>query len=629
MARSRLLKVEHLEERCVLNIAGVAWPDSEHLTISFVPDGTKTIGQASQLNRTLNALMDTPVWRTEILRAYQTWSSQSNINLGIVDDSGQQLGVAGLPQRDSRFGDIRVSGFPLPDGTLASEQYPEVVGGTWAGDAILNTTNKFGIGAGTQQQQQYDLFTVMLHEAGHALGLEHHHGDPGSAMYDSYQGVRTGISADDIKAIQSVYGVRAQDDYDEDGSNQTAATASTLRLEPQDNDNSNALSIEADITSRSDVDFYQIRNLTDGKLSVQLQTASVSLLVGRLTLYENSTPINTVVSAGPMGGNIRINLNSVKANATYYVKVESASSDVFGIGSYRLNVSSGANATAAETDLEIPVYKDGHSDDVLATSTNLNRKRYTTDLGYAYALGANISDANDVDFYKFTANKLAAGATNAMLVMVWPFRNSSLSPKINLYDSRGAKLNSEVLVNEDGSYVVQVQNALSEGQYVVEVRAAESVGSNRTGSYLVAVQFRPNAVKLADGTGKSFADTAATDTRTLNVLRSKLIHFVLSARSTDPATQADVELTIRDDKGAIVYHGVARTGETISTNLFLTKGKYTFNYVARPLTVGGTLSSLVYKLQSLNLGNGLGPALVITGTQPTPPTTPPDEDEWS
>jgi hypothetical protein len=52
------------------------------------------------------------------------------------------------------------------------------------------------------------LFTVMVHELGHALGLGDNN-DPNSVMDGEYQGVRTGLSAGDVTNIQALYGASA------------------------------------------------------------------------------------------------------------------------------------------------------------------------------------------------------------------------------------------------------------------------------------------------------------------------------------------------------------------------------------------------------------------------------------
>src|SRR6516164_10655923 len=93
MARVRHLRIEQLEDRTVLSAFGVPWPDPEHLTLSFVPDGTQVGTAQSNLFQLLNAKYPTAVWENEILRAFQTWAVNANINIGMVPDSGLPIGT--------------------------------------------------------------------------------------------------------------------------------------------------------------------------------------------------------------------------------------------------------------------------------------------------------------------------------------------------------------------------------------------------------------------------------------------------------------------------------------------------------------------------------------------------------
>src|SRR5262249_21766247 len=105
---ARPLTVEVLEDRTLLTTYGVPWGGHGHLKLSFAPDGTSITRYQNSLFQTLNARFPTAVWQTAILRAFQTWATYANINIGVVTDTGLPFGVPGLIQGDPRFGDIRI-----------------------------------------------------------------------------------------------------------------------------------------------------------------------------------------------------------------------------------------------------------------------------------------------------------------------------------------------------------------------------------------------------------------------------------------------------------------------------------------------------------------------------------------
>lgn len=57
----------------------------------------------------------------------------------------------------------------------------------------------------TTADNDFDTFTVLLHELGHSLGLGHS-SDSNAVMFASYSGARRTLSADDIAGIQAIYG---------------------------------------------------------------------------------------------------------------------------------------------------------------------------------------------------------------------------------------------------------------------------------------------------------------------------------------------------------------------------------------------------------------------------------------
>src|SRR3954447_23861472 len=118
-----------------------------------------------------------------------------------MGDSGLALGTPGMAQGDLRFGDIRVAGRPLAIGPhLAQTTFYDYSGSTWTGDILVNDQYPFSLG---NVPGQYDLYSTMLQETGHALGLDNNATDPSSVMWETYA-YRTGLSASDVASIQAL-----------------------------------------------------------------------------------------------------------------------------------------------------------------------------------------------------------------------------------------------------------------------------------------------------------------------------------------------------------------------------------------------------------------------------------------
>ena len=140
--------------------------------------------------------MDQNGQRSEIERALREWARYANVTF----TPGSQPAVArtiAIQFAGRSHGDA----YPFDGlgGTLAHTFYPsppnpEPV----AGDMHFDADENWRIGADT------DLFTVALHEAGHALGLGHSD-RPGSVMYPYYR-FATGLTDDDIAGAQALYG---------------------------------------------------------------------------------------------------------------------------------------------------------------------------------------------------------------------------------------------------------------------------------------------------------------------------------------------------------------------------------------------------------------------------------------
>ncbi|HVT92554.1 MAG TPA: matrixin family metalloprotease [Bryobacteraceae bacterium] len=133
--------------------------------------------------------------RGVIASAFSQWSHYAAVSFTPVNTPWSNATI-GILFATGAHGD----GYPFgpAGGVLAHTFYPYPVNPeSIAGDMHFNDANSWGLGA------DIDLFSVALHEAGHALGLGH--SDlPGAVMYPYYRQV-TGLSDEDIAAVLRLY----------------------------------------------------------------------------------------------------------------------------------------------------------------------------------------------------------------------------------------------------------------------------------------------------------------------------------------------------------------------------------------------------------------------------------------
>ena len=145
---------------------------------------------------TLTTKVAATLVQSEIVRALNTWSQYTNVAFVPGTDPGAARTIA-IKFASGAHGDAYP--FDGPGGILAHTFYPVPVNPeSIAGDMHLDADENWHVGG------DLDIYSVALHEAGHAIGLGHSD-QPGDVMYPYYHRGMT-LSANDIGAAQALYG---------------------------------------------------------------------------------------------------------------------------------------------------------------------------------------------------------------------------------------------------------------------------------------------------------------------------------------------------------------------------------------------------------------------------------------
>ena len=158
--------------------------------------GPDKIAHLSYVFGTVTTRVPAALAQAEVLRALNEWAKNANI----IFQPGQS--TSGEHTVYIRFASgAHGDSYPFdgPGGTLAHTFYPVPVNPeSIAGDMHLDADENWHAGG------DLDIYSVALHEAGHALGLGHSD-KPGDVMYPYYRR-NMALSANDIGALRTLYG---------------------------------------------------------------------------------------------------------------------------------------------------------------------------------------------------------------------------------------------------------------------------------------------------------------------------------------------------------------------------------------------------------------------------------------
>ncbi len=625
LPRTRL-QAERLEDRAVPALFGTAWPEADKLTLSFAPDGTKINGTGSNLFADLGTTTtQATAWQQTTLRAFQSWINNANINISTVGDNKVDFGSAGPLQGNASQGDIRIGGRTLSGAELATT-VPFDLLGAQAGDITVNTAQPLSI---TGAANTYDLYTVLLQESGHSLGLPNSP-DTASAMFTNYLNRRTDLGAGDVAAIQKLYGARKPDRFDALAPNETAATASPLTFVASDNQlqgtdgtaGATPFVAAGDITTAADADYYKV-TVPQGSndFTVELRTQKLSLLTARVTVTDDKgAVVKLFASADPQNGNQSLYVAG-REGKTYTIKVEANNVTPFTVGAYKLSVGKDA-ANALSVTLPSQYFTDGSRNESVATAWNMGTTGFDPNARWEGSFRGTIEhdggvDADgdgkrdgDRDFYKFIT---PADAPAAAVVTVWATEAGKLDPVLRVYDAAGSRLPAEVLGNDASSYTVQIRGVAANTAYFVEVAANNPATSGlNEGNYFFGVDLRANPVELPVLAAAAVTNLAPQQAYSLTTTGARMHYFAVDV--VWATADAAVRVTVYNSSNQVVGSFSTLGGQTAAKSIFLPADTYTLKVSGGSKT--GAAYNAAFTLRGIVRDDPIGPAVADTTSDP-------------
>ncbi len=636
--RLRSMRLESLDRRDLMTTFGTPWPDARSLTVSFPSDDAEIGGYQNSLRSVLDQVADRKEWQEAVLRAFQTWAVESNINVGLATDRGDNFGAVGLTQNDPRFGDFRIGGLPQT-GVLANATPFQTNAGTWAGDLLFNTQSNFFLDEwklGTSVQTPsanergpaIELFSVALHEAGNALGLADVN-RPGTVMHQSYTRPIGAIAPTDRNAIRAIYGGARRDIF-EIGSNNTRSTATIIDQRPS---NGGRLPIirKGSLNTPRDIDFYRFAPVSNQeKVTVRLRANGISLLKSQLSVTDARGNVIASAKADSIFDNdLKLEIGSLKHHRQLFVRVSGNGTDVFTVGDYALEIDYRPkdqqpiitplvyDADAVDDDSNPPYLAGESVDQIFASAGLIDRERgvnetFSTATRLQTAIGFNqntryetigsLTNA-DTDFLVFRSPVQAA---STMSIRIESLGLSKATIHADVFDQLGKRVRATATPTADGSVSFLVNAPSAGSDYFLRVRAKNQ--SVATGNYVATVDFAiqsANVATTAEQIAIGIAPRGQPVWSLIEVYKTQLFRFDLTANAT--SSNSGVRMTVYDARRAnVVFSMATAAGSPEVAFVLLQQGRYAV--LIEALGRNGIASSPVgYSLSAIGISDDLGP----------------------
>ncbi len=211
------------------------------------------------------------------------------------------------------------------------------------------------------------------------------------------------------------------------------------------------------------------------------------------------------------------------------------------------------------------------------------------------------------DIYRIQAPQALAGQTDVLTVSLTQMPVNGVLPVVSVYDANANPVSSEILLNGNGSYVVQATGLTPGETYYLRVSAAPAP-SPAVGNFSMAASFGLAPAVVQDFVAGTLSASELADQYTLYVAESQLFQFVLSTSADATSTNTQISMQIYNSSGAVVFSLIGGLGETVSgASVLLTPGAYQVT-ISVVNSNGTAVPSIAYQVSGGSLSDPIGPA---------------------
>ncbi len=240
-----------------------------------------------------------------------------------------------------------------------------------------------------------------------------------------------------------------------------------------------------------------------------------------------------------------------------------------------------------------------------------------------FTAAGTVGAASGPDIFEIKAPKRHETETSLMTVTVQTSDGSAVAPRVKVYDENGQAVAFELLLNENGTYRVQIPVAESRTYFVV-VQTRDANMANQV-AYKLTTEFDLRAPQFTSSMLGALTASSLQDVKQLDVTESSIMYFRLgvSFPTTSPSgVSVAVRMTIYDANGNVLATVVAPdgSGNAGTIKVALPKGTY-FVRLSAMTSNGSTLPAVSYTLSMSILTDPIGPAVTDPTAAPAAPIT--------